>query len=85
MIVPALPQFFAKYPDIELALSSNERRADLVEEGVDCAIWSGRSGRVEPRRETGRLPVLRDVRGAGLSSRATASPRIQTSSRSIAA
>jgi LysR family transcriptional regulator for bpeEF and oprC len=41
VIVPALPQFFAKYPDIDLALSSSERRADLVEEGIDCAIWSG--------------------------------------------
>jgi LysR family transcriptional regulator for bpeEF and oprC len=41
VIVPALPQFFAKYPDIDLALSSSERRADLVEEGIDCALWSG--------------------------------------------
>ncbi len=32
VIVPALPQFFAQYPDIDLALSSSERRADLVEE-----------------------------------------------------
>ena len=41
VIVPALPQFFVKYPDIDLALSSSERRADLVEEGIDCALWSG--------------------------------------------
>src|SRR5215468_4940103 len=37
VFVPALPQFFARYPDIELALASNERRADLIEEGIDCA------------------------------------------------
>jgi LysR family transcriptional regulator, regulator for bpeEF and oprC len=41
VFVPALPQFFARYPDIELALACSERRADLIEEGVDCAVWSG--------------------------------------------
>jgi LysR family transcriptional regulator for bpeEF and oprC len=41
VVTPALPQFFARYPDIELALSCSERRADLIEEGIDCAIWSG--------------------------------------------
>jgi len=41
VFVPALPQFFARYPDIELALVCSERRADLIEEGVDCAVWSG--------------------------------------------
>src|ERR1700722_16126036 len=33
VIVPALPSFFARYPEIELELGSSERRADLVEEG----------------------------------------------------
>jgi LysR family transcriptional regulator for bpeEF and oprC len=41
VIVPALPGFFARYPDIELELSCSERRADLIEEGVDCALWTG--------------------------------------------
>lgn len=41
VFVPALPQFFARYPDIELALASSEQRADLIEEGIDCAVWSG--------------------------------------------
>jgi LysR family transcriptional regulator, regulator for bpeEF and oprC len=41
VFVPALPRFFERYPDIELALASSERRADLIEEGVDCAVWSG--------------------------------------------
>jgi LysR family transcriptional regulator for bpeEF and oprC len=41
VIVPALPGFFARYPDIQLQLSCSERRADLIEEGVDCAVWSG--------------------------------------------
>jgi LysR family transcriptional regulator for bpeEF and oprC len=41
IFVPALPAFFERYPDVELSLSCKERRADLVEEGIDCAIWSG--------------------------------------------
>jgi LysR family transcriptional regulator, regulator for bpeEF and oprC len=41
VFVPALPKFFERYPEIELALASNERRADLIEEGIDCAVWSG--------------------------------------------
>jgi|SRR5579872_3062532 len=41
VFVPALPEFFARYPEIELALACSERRADLIEEGIDCAIWNG--------------------------------------------
>jgi len=41
VIVPALPGFFARYPDVHLRLACSERRADLIEEGVDCAVWSG--------------------------------------------
>jgi LysR family transcriptional regulator for bpeEF and oprC len=41
VIVPALPDFFAQFPDIELALACNERHFDLVAEGIDCALWIG--------------------------------------------
>jgi LysR family transcriptional regulator, regulator for bpeEF and oprC len=41
VIVPALPAFLARYPNIQLQLACSERRADLIEEGVDCAVWSG--------------------------------------------
>ena len=41
VIVPALPRFFAQYPDVELALAGNERHFDLVAEGIDCALWVG--------------------------------------------
>lgn len=44
VIVPALPRFFAAYPDIELALACNERHFDLVAEGIDCALWVGEPG-----------------------------------------
>lgn len=41
VIVPALSDFFARHPDIDLQLGCSERRSDLVEEGIDCAVWSG--------------------------------------------
>jgi LysR family transcriptional regulator for bpeEF and oprC len=44
VIVPALPQFFAQYPDLELALACSERHFDLVAEGIDCALWIGEVG-----------------------------------------
>ncbi|GAB3105489.1 LysR family transcriptional regulator [Lysobacter terrae] len=41
-LMPSLPEFFARYPDIELAMSESDRWVDLVEEGVDCALRWGR-------------------------------------------
>lgn len=42
VIIPALPSFFALYPDIQLELGCSDRQVDLIEEGVDCAIRGGR-------------------------------------------
>ena len=44
VIVPALPDFFARYPDILLELGSSDRTVDLIEEGVDCAVRGGQLG-----------------------------------------
>jgi len=41
VIVPALPQLFGRHPGLELALAGNERHVDLVEAGIDCALWVG--------------------------------------------
>jgi LysR family transcriptional regulator for bpeEF and oprC len=41
IIIPALPDFFARYPDIVLEMGCGDRAVDLVEEGVDCAIRGG--------------------------------------------
>ncbi|MDY0963088.1 MULTISPECIES: LysR family transcriptional regulator [Massilia] len=41
LIIPALPDFFRRYPDIALELGCGDRPVDLVEEGVDCAIRGG--------------------------------------------
>nr|WP_231124390.1 LysR family transcriptional regulator [Pseudomonas tolaasii] len=42
LIAPSLPDFAARFPEIHLEISCNERVIDLVEEGVDCAIRVGR-------------------------------------------
>jgi LysR family transcriptional regulator for bpeEF and oprC len=44
VIIPALPDFFARYPDIALELGSSDRPVDLIEEGVDCAVRAGELG-----------------------------------------
>ncbi|NRR29629.1 LysR family transcriptional regulator [Oxalobacteraceae bacterium] len=41
ILIPALPDFFARYPDIQLELGCSDRPVDLVEEGVDCAVRGG--------------------------------------------
>jgi LysR family transcriptional regulator, regulator for bpeEF and oprC len=40
-VIPALPDFFARYPDIRLLLSATDRMIDLIEDGVDCAVRIG--------------------------------------------
>ena len=41
ILIPALPDFFERYPDIRLDLGCSDRPVDLIEEGVDCAIRGG--------------------------------------------
>jgi len=43
-IVPALPEFMATYPELELELSSTDRQVDLVQEGFDCVLRIGPVG-----------------------------------------
>lgn len=41
IVVPALPDFFARYPDIRMELGCSDRPVDLLEEGVDCVVRGG--------------------------------------------
>jgi len=41
VIIPLLPGFQARHPDIRLDLILDDRRVDLVEQGVDLALRSG--------------------------------------------
>lgn len=41
IVIPALPQFTARYPLIELEIGLNDRPVDLIREGVDCVLRGG--------------------------------------------
>jgi DNA-binding transcriptional LysR family regulator len=41
VILPALGEFYRAYPDVQVDLGVGNRVADLVAEGVDCAIRAG--------------------------------------------
>ena len=41
VIIPALPDFQARYPDIQLELGVSDRQIDIMTENVDCVIRAG--------------------------------------------
>jgi len=41
VLIPALPEFFERYPDIQLEVGCGDRPVDLIEEGVDCVVRGG--------------------------------------------
>lgn len=41
IVVPALDDFHARYPEIDLTLGFGDRLVDLVQEGIDCVIRIG--------------------------------------------
>lgn len=40
-VVPALPAFLARHPQLELQIGEDDRLVDLVREGVDCVLRAG--------------------------------------------
>ena len=59
VLIPRLPEFLSAHPQIELELSSTDRRVDLVHEGFDCVIRAGtlrESGLVA--RPLGQMPQI---------------------------
>jgi DNA-binding transcriptional LysR family regulator len=40
-VIPRLPAFLAAHPQLEIELSSTDRRVDLVREGFDCVVRVG--------------------------------------------
>jgi len=62
ILIPALPAFFERYPDITLELGSTDRPVDLVEEGVDCAVRGGEL--VDPNLIARRIGVINFVTAA---------------------
>ena len=41
ILIPALPNFRARYPDIRIDLGVSDRPVDLIGDGVDCVIRGG--------------------------------------------
>lgn len=41
VIIPALPKFQARYPEIKLRLGVSDREVDVIADGVDCVIRGG--------------------------------------------
>jgi DNA-binding transcriptional LysR family regulator len=41
IVVPRLPEFLQAHPQLEIELSSTDRRVDLVREGFDCVLRVG--------------------------------------------
>lgn len=62
ILIPALPAFFERYPDITMELGSTDRPVDLVEEGVDCAVRGGELG--DPNLIARRIGVINFVTAA---------------------
>ncbi|MFG1382281.1 LysR family transcriptional regulator [Xanthobacter versatilis] len=61
LIVPRLPEFLARHPDIEIDVLLDDRVIDLVSEGVDLALRMGEltdSAAIARRIASGRRSVL---------------------------
>ena len=41
ILVPALPRFHERYPDIQFDLGASDRKVDLIGENVDCVVRGG--------------------------------------------
>lgn len=59
IVIPQLPEFLAAHPQLEIELSTTDRRVDLVHEGFDCVL------RIGALQDSGlvarRLGLLRQV------------------------
>jgi DNA-binding transcriptional LysR family regulator len=44
ILLPALPAFRARYPEIQVDLGVSDRPADLIGEGIDCVVRGGELG-----------------------------------------
>jgi DNA-binding transcriptional LysR family regulator len=56
ILIPALAEFQARYPDIQLQLGVTDRTVDLISENIDCAIRSTAQDPALIARRIGLLP-----------------------------
>jgi DNA-binding transcriptional LysR family regulator len=41
ILVPALPAFYARFPEVQFDLGASDRKVDLIGENVDCVVRGG--------------------------------------------
>ena len=41
LVIPNLPDFYRQHPDIDIILSSSDRRRDMLRDGLDCVLRVG--------------------------------------------
>jgi DNA-binding transcriptional LysR family regulator len=41
ILIPALPTFYARYPDIQIDMGVSDRLVDMIDENVDCVVRGG--------------------------------------------
>lgn len=41
LLIPALPEFFARYPEIQLTVGVSDRIVDIIGENIDCVVRGG--------------------------------------------
>ncbi|MBQ0777975.1 MAG: LysR family transcriptional regulator, partial [Pseudomonas sp.] len=41
ILIPALPQFYARYPEIQIDMGVSDRIVDMIDENVDCVVRGG--------------------------------------------
>jgi LysR family transcriptional regulator for bpeEF and oprC len=57
VLIPALPEFLARYPDIRVDLGVSDRQIDIIGDNVDCVIRGGKIDELSfIARALGRAP-----------------------------
>lgn len=71
-LVPALPVFFERYPDVKLQIHFSDRPVDLIEAGYDAGVHTGElSDSVAIRRQLTRGPQITAASPAYLATHGT--------------
>jgi DNA-binding transcriptional LysR family regulator len=64
IVMPRLGEFIARHPQIDLEISSTDRRVDLIREGFDCVLRVGELPDTSlVARSLGELPMVNCVSG----------------------
>lgn len=68
IVMPHLPDFYRRYPDIYLMIGVSDRQVDLIQEGVDCVIRNRRAEQLQHSGPPSGPLSLGHLRVTGLSS-----------------